>query len=160
MAFVAPVDTKTISVLTLVNNSMAMNIPTHDYRRTTIKKAKPVPAGLDAYAYRCAGVWNRKKTFLTTLVEEAETIDRQSSVWHDKSDDALRGSLLQFKDAFRRNKRDFEVLLPQALGAIREASQRSLGLRPYNVQIAGALALYRGIWLKWPPEKGKRSLPR
>jgi preprotein translocase subunit SecA len=40
-----------------------------------------------------------------------------------------------------------EDILPEAFAAVREASQRTLGLRHYDVQLIGGMVLHEGMHL-------------
>jgi len=132
-----------------------MSLLTEDYRRTDIKTPDPILSGLDARAYGLAGRYERRAALTGELLAAAEEIDTRAPLWKDKTDRALRESLADLREAFRRNKQGCEDRLPDALAAIREAADRRLGLRPYVVQLAGALALYRGNVAEMATGEGK-----
>jgi len=77
------------------------------------------------------------------------------------SDAALRGKT----DEFRKRLADGEKvddLLPEAFAAVREAACRTVGLRHYDVQIVGGIALHRGMIGEMMTGEGKTlvgSLP-
>ena len=61
-------------------------------------------------------------------------------------------------DEFRQRHQDGEPLdslLPEAFAAVREAAQRTLGMRPYDVQIMGAGALHFGQIAEMKTGEGK-----
>lgn len=132
-----------------------MSLLTEDYRRTDIKTPDPILSGLDARVYSLAGRYRRRASLTGKLLAAAEEIDAAAPLWKDKTDRALRESLVDFREIFRRNKQGYEERLPDALAAIREAADRRLGLRPYVVQLAGALALYRGSVAEMATGEGK-----
>ena len=132
-----------------------MSLLTEDYRRTDIKTPDPIFSGLDARVYSLAGRYRRRAALTGQLLAAAEEIDATAQRWKDKSDRTLRESLVGFREIFRRNKQGFEEHLPDALAAIREVADRRLGLRPYVVQLAGALALYRGTVAEMATGEGK-----
>jgi preprotein translocase subunit SecA len=132
-----------------------MSLLTEDYRRTDIKTPDPILSGLDSRVYSLAGRYRRRASLTQKLLAAAEEIDARAPLWKDKSDQALRESLVGFREIFRRNKPEYEEHLPDALAAIREAADRRLGLRPYVVQLAGALALYRGTVAEMATGEGK-----
>ncbi len=132
-----------------------MDFLTEDYQSTIIREPKALLSGLNAKAYGLAGLSKNRKQNKQTFLDIAQEIDDQSKLWKNLSDKALRGKIVEYKAVFRGRKRDYETLLPQALGAIREASQRCLGLRPYVVQLAGALVLYRGYIAEMATGEGK-----
>ncbi len=121
--------------------------PTTAARRTAHREPEELPRGLDAHVETLRGRWRRRGTALAHLLEDAETVDARRAVWKDLSDARLRERLSEFRAAFRRGGR---WLTPEiecdALAGVREAAERALGMRPFVVQLAGALALRRG-WL-------------
>ena len=72
----------------------------------------------------------------------------------DLADHDLHTRLLGFRDQFRRGNISDENLFP-ALAAIREAAHRKLGMRPFPVQLMGALALHRGYLAEMATGEGK-----
>src|SRR5262249_51097562 len=63
--------------------------------------------------------------------------------------------LLEFREHFRRGGPHCQRLTIPALAAIREAADRQLGLRPFLVQLMGALALHRGYLAEMATGEGK-----
>ena len=131
-----------------------MNALTADYYRTFIRKPEALLAGFDARLHSAAGA-------LTTiggeaaLVEEAKLIDRKAALWREARESALGDKLMELRAAFRRRKKGFESLVPDALAVVREAASRRVGLYAYMVQLAGALALYRGYIVEMATGEGK-----
>ena len=70
-------------------------------------------------------------------------------------DAELHGHLMEFRQHFRRNGAQAAQLVPSALAAIREAAERKLGLRPFEVQLMGALALNQGNLAEMATGEGK-----
>ncbi|HEX5416324.1 MAG TPA: preprotein translocase subunit SecA, partial [Chloroflexota bacterium] len=58
------------------------------------------------------------------------------------SDDELRGQTDQFRDRLADGE-SLDDLLPEAYAAVREAARRAIGMRHYDVQIMGGIALHR-----------------
>jgi preprotein translocase subunit SecA len=56
---------------------------------------------------------------------------------------------------FRRRENGFDALLPDALSNLIEVADRTLGLRPFPVQVMGAMALYRGTLAEMATGEGK-----
>lgn len=56
------------------------------------------------------------------------------------SDDALRAKTAEFKDRFARGEH-LNQILPEAFAVVREASRRVLGMRQFDVQLIGGMAL-------------------
>jgi len=120
-----------------------MSFLTEDFRRTTINQPPRILSGWDAQLLALAGIYKRRQELLKKLLLDAEQIDEKSSFWKDISNNNLHNKLKEFKSIFKRRKKGYEEFIFDALAAIREASYRKLGLRPFVVQLAGALALYR-----------------
>src|SRR6266536_371200 len=62
---------------------------------------------------------------------------------------------LEEKEAFKFQQEALEEVLPEAFAAAREASKRTLGLRPYDVQLIGGVALHRGSIAEMRTGEGK-----
>ena len=101
------------------------------------------------------GRYSRRFGILLKLRREAESIDERHEDWKFLSDQALQKHLLEFRERFRRSRRDTGAALPDALAAIREAAQRVTGMRPFVVQLIGALALNRGSLAEMATGEGK-----
>lgn len=128
--------------------------PTHDYRRSDYRVPPRPLTGLDAMVDRLIGKFKSSKGILESLKLDAEAIVAQEREWKEMSDAVLQRRLLDFRAHFRRGTQDSDKLIP-ALAAIREAADRKLGLRPFPVQLMGALALHRGYLLEMATGEGK-----
>ena len=87
------------------------------------------------------------------------------------SDDALRAKTDEFragiaesvgnvegleeKEQFRAYQEALEEILPEAFAAVREASKRTIGLRHFDVQMIGGIALHRGSIAEMRTGEGK-----
>jgi preprotein translocase subunit SecA len=70
------------------------------------------------------------------------------------SDDELRGQTADFKSRFEKGEH-LESLLPEAFATVREASNRVLGKRHFDVQIMGGAALHLGNIAEMKTGEGK-----
>ncbi|HHY74138.1 MAG TPA: preprotein translocase subunit SecA [Bacillus bacterium] len=70
------------------------------------------------------------------------------------SDDELRAKTEEFKARYQ-NGESLDDLLPEAFAVVREASVRVLGMRPYPVQIIGAISLHEGNISEMKTGEGK-----
>ncbi len=70
------------------------------------------------------------------------------------SDDELRGQTQIFRDRYAAGE-SLDDLLPEAFAAMREASVRTVGMRHFDVQIIGAIALHRGMIAEMKTGEGK-----
>ena len=59
------------------------------------------------------------------------------------SDAALKEKTAEFKARFEKGE-TLETLAPEAFAAVREASRRTLGQRPFDVQLIGGMVLHQG----------------
>ena len=70
------------------------------------------------------------------------------------SDEDLRGKTAAFKARLDSGE-TLDDLLPEAFAAIREASDRVIGLRPYPVQLLGGIVLHQGRIAEMKTGEGK-----
>ena len=70
------------------------------------------------------------------------------------SEEELKGKTAQFK-ARLADGETLDDLLPEAFAAIREASDRVLGMRPYPVQLMGGIILHQGRIAEMKTGEGK-----
>ncbi len=129
--------------------------PTLEYRRIAHERPAKLYKGLDAKVNSLVGLYRRRSRVLEGLLVDAAKIDAQAGQWKDLSDHLLRQRLLDLRMRFRRGGRDCSGLELEALAAIREVSDRQVGLRPFPVQLAGALALHRGCLAEMATGEGK-----
>ncbi|MBN1675215.1 MAG: prepilin peptidase [Kiritimatiellae bacterium] len=132
-----------------------MSFLTQDYRRTTIRVPEKILSGLDAWVYGVQGSCYSSEGIVHELLKQSERVDALAHAWRDLSDEELSARLAEFQAAFRRGHDAAEAVLAPALAAIREAADRRLGLRAYVVQLAGALALFRGSVAEMETGEGK-----
>jgi preprotein translocase subunit SecA len=70
-------------------------------------------------------------------------INALSPSFEKLTDAALREKTAEFRR--RREKgEDLDALLPEAFAAVREAGRRTLGMRPFDVQMLGGIVLHKG----------------
>jgi preprotein translocase subunit SecA len=129
--------------------------PTQTYRRLSFQPPQPQLKGLDARVHSLIGRYQRRGGVLEELRREAERIDAMAPQFVELTDAQLHERLMDFRDRFRRGGRGSEDLAAPALAAIREAADRQLGLRPFLVQLMGALALHRGYLAEMATGEGK-----
>ncbi|MDD3427659.1 MAG: preprotein translocase subunit SecA [Caldisericia bacterium] len=85
------------------------------------------------------------------LVQKINTLEEDIS---SLSDDELRSKTDEFKSRFNRGE-SLEELLPEAFSVVREASKRTLGLRHFDVQLFGGIALFLGKIAEMKTGEGK-----
>ncbi|MGO5211695.1 preprotein translocase subunit SecA [Parafannyhessea sp. LCP21S3_E6] len=70
------------------------------------------------------------------------------------SDEELRGQTVLFRERYA-NGETLDDLLPEAFATVREASVRTLGMRHFDVQVIGGIALHRGMIAEMKTGEGK-----
>jgi preprotein translocase subunit SecA len=87
--------------------------------------------------------------------KEAAQIVENSLKLRKVTEGKLHERLTQIQSCYRRQRKGYEKYLPDALALMTEISHRTLGLRPYAVQILGAVALSRGYLAEMATGEGK-----
>lgn len=81
--------------------------------------------------------------------------------FHALSDDQLRGKTAEFKQRLAKTKtlndekELLDEILPEAFAVVREAGQRVLGMRHFDVQLLGAIILHKGQIAEMKTGEGK-----
>jgi len=132
-----------------------MITPSQAYRRLDYRSPPHLLKGLDATLHGIIGVYQRRARILNGLRRQAELINAQAGKWAALQDHELHERLMEFSGRFRCGGRGVEALVIPALAGIREAANRKLGLRPFIVQLMGALALRRGCLAEMATGEGK-----
>ena len=70
------------------------------------------------------------------------------------TDEQLREKTLEFKKRLDEGE-TLDDILPEAFAVVREASKRTLGLRPFDVQMVGAMVLHSGTVSEMKTGEGK-----
>ncbi len=70
------------------------------------------------------------------------------------SDEALRGKTAEFRQRLAEGA-SLDELLPEAFATVREAAQRSLGMRHFDVQLIGGMVLHHGKIAEMKTGEGK-----
>ncbi len=105
---------------------------------------------------------------LKKLAPRVEAINALEPATQALSDDALRAKTVEFRERLRtalegipaedlkeaRNAA-LDDLLEEAFAVVREASRRSIGLRPFDVQLIGGMVLHQGKIAEMKTGEGK-----
>ena len=91
---------------------------------------------------------------LRRLKHYAEAINHLEEHFEELTDDELRDETKQFRDRYADGE-SLDDLLPEAFAAVREASKRTLGLRPFDVQLMGGANLHLGNISEMKTGEGK-----
>ncbi len=94
---------------------------------------------------------DRKLVSFQKRVPEINALEAQFAAL---SDEALKAVTTEFKAELASGK-TLDDILPRAFAAVREAAKRSLGLRPFDVQMVGGMVLHAGMISEMKTGEGK-----
>lgn len=134
---------------------MVNRMPAAEYRSVRVHAPEELYRGVDRLVNGAVGVIARRPRVLQDLLREAADVAARSEGLQDLGERVLRDRLLEMRDRFRRHPDSEAERVREALALLREAAARSTGLRPYPVQIAGALALHQGALAEMATGEGK-----
>jgi preprotein translocase subunit SecA len=108
--------------------------------------------GLRKLAAKVFGTTNGRK--LVNFQKRVPEINALEAQYAALSDEQLKGLTAQFKAEIAAGKSVDDLLVP-AFAAVREASKRALGLRPFDVQLVGGMVLHAGMISEMKTGEGK-----
>ncbi len=133
-----------------------MILPQHDYQATKIASPAPLHRGLDRVVNQLLGKIKQRPALIKQWQQQAEKIVQQSLQLRELNNEQLKKRLRQIKAVCRRKSSDVQgETIFEAFSLIAEASERSLGIRPYAVQILAAIALQHGYLTEMATGEGK-----
>lgn len=88
------------------------------------------------------------------LMKTVDIINKLEPDFVALSDEQLQGKTAEFRERIEKGETLDEVL-PEAFATVREASKRTLGLRHYDVQLIGGMALHEGRIAEMKTGEGK-----
>ncbi len=107
---------------------------------------------IDLFLKKIFGSKNdRELKRLTPLVDRINMLEPE---YRDLSDSRLKNKTALFKERLDREE-PLDDLLPEAFAAVREASLRVLGMRPFDVQLIGGIVLHEGKIAEMKTGEGK-----
>ena len=71
------------------------------------------------------------------------------------ADEDLPARIAEYRRQVQEGERDLDALLPEVFAVVREASRRVLGMRHYDVQLVGGMALHHGKIAEMKTGEGK-----
>ena len=83
---------------------------------------------------------NFKLKKIKRIVKKINDFDKNMQ---ELSDEDLKAKTAEFKEKIEKGTK-LETLLPEAFAVAREAAFRVLGMKPYDVQLMGGIALFYG----------------
>ncbi|HEY0944742.1 MAG TPA: DEAD/DEAH box helicase [Opitutaceae bacterium] len=132
-----------------------MPIPMVDIRRTEVLRPDKLPAGLDALAHHAQGRWRSRRRFQRECWALAGRIEVTAEALREVSDADLHQQVATQRTAVRRSGARNSEAAEESLALVAELAARTLGLRPYRVQLMAALGLVRGRLVEMATGEGK-----
>ncbi len=114
----------------------------------------PELRGLDATANGVVGWFKNHRPILSKLKATVERVELLEPEIHNLGATRFRETVDELRDLARLNKLTGDAM-DKALAVAREASVRSIGLRPFPVQLMGALAMTKGFIAEMATGEGK-----
>ena len=99
-------------------------------------------------------IGSRNDRLIKKYSGQVAKINALESQMESMSDDELSSITARLKQRAKNNETT-EDILPEAFAAVREASQRTLGLRHYDVQLIGGMVLHEGCISEMGTGEGK-----
>ena len=93
-------------------------------------------------------------SLLKPLMKTADAIEALGPEYEKLSDEALAHKTVEFKARYQ-NGETLDQLLPEAFATVREAAWRTLGMRPFRVQLIGGIVLHQGRIAEMKTGEGK-----
>ncbi len=97
---------------------------------------------------------NPNKRSVEAYTEMVNVINGLEAEMESLSDDALRQKTGEFRERLQQGE-SLDDLMAEAFAVVREVSKRTLGMRPYDVQLMGAIILHQGKIAEMKTGEGK-----
>ena len=98
------------------------------------------------------GDWNDKE--IKRIEKKVAQIEALDSAMQALSDDELRGKTAEFKERLAKGE-TLDDILPEAFAVCREAAVRTVGMKPFHVQLIGGIVLHEGNIAEMKTGEGK-----
>ena len=118
------------------------------------RPGEALPTGLDLMWHRGAGRMRRLAVRHGSFGDRATAIIALEADYRHAAAAKLREEIESLRERFRRS-RETLADVDRAAAILREVADRTLGIRPYPVQLAGALALEAGCVVEMATGEGK-----
>ena len=87
--------------------------------------------------------------------ELVEIVNSYSDIVNKKSDDEIKSRFLELKSQVQDGTQTLDDVLPEVFAIVREVSDRTIGLRHYDVQLIGGMSLHDGRIAEMKTGEGK-----
>ncbi|MGB0411766.1 MAG: preprotein translocase subunit SecA [Pikeienuella sp.] len=108
--------------------------------------------GLGKIAKKVFGTTNDR--IVKATAKTVAAINALEAEYEKLSDEAIRAKTDEFKERLKKGE-GLDDLLVEAFAVVREASKRTLGLRPFDVQLIGGIILHQGKISEMKTGEGK-----
>ncbi|MEW4372663.1 preprotein translocase subunit SecA [Paenibacillus kandeliae] len=88
------------------------------------------------------------------IMKTVDIINNMEAEFEALSHEELQGKTAEFRERLEKGE-TLEQLLPEAFATVREASKRQLGMRHFDVQLIGGIALHEGRIAEMKTGEGK-----
>src|SRR4051812_41677765 len=92
---------------------------------------------------------------LKALQKKVGAINDRADTYRKMSDTQLKKQTAVLKERLQDKKTTLDSILPDAFAVVREASDRVLGMRHFDVQLIGGMALHEGNVAEMKTGEGK-----
>ena len=99
-------------------------------------------------------IFNPNQWEINKLKKHIEAVNELEPEISNLTDEQLQARTPEMKQKLRDGT-ELDDLLPEAFAVCREAARRTVGLRPYDVQILGAMVLHQGRMAEMKTGEGK-----
>jgi preprotein translocase subunit SecA len=101
--------------------------------------------------------------YVRTVQSTVDEINALEPEHRNLSEEALAANTARFREMLAHKEQDeqddiLDEILPEAFAAVREAARRSIGLRHYDVQLVGGIALHQGKIAEMKTGEGKTNV--
>ena len=89
-----------------------------------------------------------------------DIVNSYSDDIHAKSDSEIQSRFNELRTQVQDSGENFDDVLPEVFAIVREVSQRTIGLRHYDVQLIGGMSLHDGRIAEMKTGEGKTYSPK
>lgn len=132
-----------------------MNTAVDEYRRLTARTPREPSSGADRMVDHLKGRWQQRPQVSNRLWQQSGDIDKLANSLADLPDSELQQRLQHCARIVQANGGCPAERLNESLALLVNAAYRSVAMRPYRVQIMGALVLYQGAIAEMATGEGK-----
>ena len=138
--------------------SVAESLPFAEEIPTRLVESTPGRLGgwpVNSAVARVGVPWRRRLSRAALLIDKVRHFEKQ---YLGVPDERLTELSLQLRGK-ARGKWDLDELLPEAFGLVSVAIQRTLGIRPFDVQLAAGVVMHYGGLVELATGEGKTLSP-